>query len=1010
MKSVFWALIFFALVPSIGSAQNPIEYDFPAEKINIHTLADVETKRQQLIDYIWGGGGMPTLRVPNKVDLDIQYIFYNQLKNPEGNLQSVNQYTIRMANGFSAVVDHFIPVNGNGKVFIYHSGHGYGYWWEDFSVNGENGGAGLVIPALLKLGYSVLAIPLPLQGGPTPTMPTPDGLDWTQYWSMGHIQMFQYLVNPYTYFFDPLIVTLNYVEDTYHYSEINMAGLSGGGWATAVYSALDTRINYSFPVAGSIPLYLRKGFEGYGDAEQGDDYNGLLGVANYVELYTMASAGNKRGQLQINNKFDNCCFYDNVRNLVWVDSVKQKIDVLGQGRYNFFLEDSTLTHRVSSRSLKQMLKFIDYYNNNSLPLTSSVQRTDSLSAGDSTSIEIEARTSNVVYKWQLNKNDGFGFAPIEDGDHYRGTNTAKLYIDSVRESMRNYMYRCTVESGTAPSTTTYSTHLYVRYKLGIVTQPENLKICQGTHPSFTLTAKGDGLRYQWQRNDGSGFTDLGNDARWSGINDATLDIWNPDELDSIKFRCIVSDKYGDQTTTVQVNFAYPYLNITSQPTNVLIASGTTTSFEVTAVGDISSYQWQVRTKQSANFSNIPSNPRYVGTTTRILSINNVPDSFDGYEYRCLVSSPCDTFASTPAGLKLFAKVPIIVNADSPFAAREDGESISLEVRVAGENLEYRWQISDGSGFVDVNNEEFSGANTPVLSISTVDDSISGYIFRCIISGPSIDTRMSETYTLIVEPFTFSINPVDTTTCAGDPTEFRVVTQNHATYYQWQVNRGNGFINIKDSQNYSGQHTDVLVVTKPRKEQSGYRYRCISINGAGKKIISTDAALEVLDRTPVSFELPSNIVNCDEPVELVADIPGGVFKGPGVSQSSFDPRKTNPGAIDITYTYTNELGCPYSVTNSMLVVDCIQESDFIYDLVASPNPSNGIVTVEFATLESVQVNFTVYTTLGQTVNQTTYDANIGVHSVVFDLTDKPKGVYMIALYCNGETTTRRIILN
>ena len=38
-----------------------------------------------------------------------------------------------------------------------------------------------------------------------------------------------------------------------------MAGLSGGGWTTTLYAAIDPSIRYSFPVAGTIPLYLRTG-------------------------------------------------------------------------------------------------------------------------------------------------------------------------------------------------------------------------------------------------------------------------------------------------------------------------------------------------------------------------------------------------------------------------------------------------------------------------------------------------------------------------------------------------------------------------------------------------------------------------------------------------------------------------------------------------------------------------------------------------------------------------------
>ncbi len=46
------------------------------------------------------------------------------------------------------------------------------------------------------------------------------------------------------------------------------------------------------------------------------------------------------------------------------------------------------------------------------------------------------------------------------------------------------------------------------------------------------------------------------------------------------------------------------------------------------------YQWQVNT--GSNFFNITNNSNYVGTNTATLQLNNVPSSFNGYRYRCVI--------------------------------------------------------------------------------------------------------------------------------------------------------------------------------------------------------------------------------------------------------------------------------------------------------------------------------------------------------------------------------------
>ncbi|MEO6456614.1 MAG: hypothetical protein ABIN97_21240, partial [Ginsengibacter sp.] len=62
-------------------------------------------------------------------------------------------------------------------------------------------------------------------------------------------------------------------------------------------------------------------------------------------------------------------------------------------------------------------------------------------------------------------------------------------------------------------------------------------------------------------------------------------------------------------------------------------SSTTLTSDVTGA----TYQWQVNTG-TANFYDIANNANYAGTTTRTLSLNNLPSSFNGYRYRCVVNN------------------------------------------------------------------------------------------------------------------------------------------------------------------------------------------------------------------------------------------------------------------------------------------------------------------------------------------------------------------------------------
>lgn len=121
------------------------------------------------------------------------------------------------------------------------------------------------IDTLLGEGYAILAAYMPhMRPEDCRTVP--------------HAQMFDLAIqsgSPLKFFLEPVAISLNALKG--RYKEVHMAGLSGGGWTTTIYAAVDPSIRCSFPVAGSIPLYLRTGGS-VGDKEQYLD-----------EFYSMAS-------------------------------------------------------------------------------------------------------------------------------------------------------------------------------------------------------------------------------------------------------------------------------------------------------------------------------------------------------------------------------------------------------------------------------------------------------------------------------------------------------------------------------------------------------------------------------------------------------------------------------------------------------------------------------------------------------------------------------------------------
>src|SRR5581483_12330643 len=58
------------------------------------------------------------------------------------------------------------------------------------------------------------------------------------------------------FFMEPVVAFLQYAKNLHIYDSFHMVGLSGGGWTTTVYAAIDPTIEMSFPISGTVPLYM----------------------------------------------------------------------------------------------------------------------------------------------------------------------------------------------------------------------------------------------------------------------------------------------------------------------------------------------------------------------------------------------------------------------------------------------------------------------------------------------------------------------------------------------------------------------------------------------------------------------------------------------------------------------------------------------------------------------------------------------------------------------------------
>ena len=308
--------------------------------IHIRNQTDITTIRSSLIEYIWKDLGFSS-SIPSSIETNINDSNFSNMNN----LKQIDKITINMEHDVNSIAYFFHSEKSNNKLIIYHQGHDGGF------VEGKK-----TIEFLLKNNYSVLAFSMPLLGMNNQPLVELEKEGIIKL--ISHNQFFYLDSNKFSsikYFVEPIAVSLNYIDKNYDFDSYYMVGISGGGWTTTVYSAIDERISKSFSIAGSLPLFLRTSVNDLGDYEQISP--NFYKIANYLDLYILASYGVDRKHVQIFNKNDPCCFAGDFRG-IYDNDIELILEQLIHGNYILYVDETHNEHKISDYSLDIILNEI----------------------------------------------------------------------------------------------------------------------------------------------------------------------------------------------------------------------------------------------------------------------------------------------------------------------------------------------------------------------------------------------------------------------------------------------------------------------------------------------------------------------------------------------------------------------------------------------------------------------------------------------------------------------------
>lgn len=476
-------------------------------------------------------------------------------------------------------------------------------------------------------------------------------------------------------------------------------------------------------------------------------------------------------------------------------------------------------------------------------------------SGSTANFSVATGGANVIYQWQVNT--GSGFANVSNGVNYSGATNATLSVLNTPIGFSSYQYRCVVSNTCTTPFFSNTAALSVQPAPVITSQPASATICDYQNTSFSVTATGAGLTYQWQVNTGLGFVNLTNAAPYSGVFTPTLGLTNVlGSMAGYQYQCVIT---GNCVPSVITNTVTLNVNtrpvITAMPVSAIVCDNGATSYSVTATGTSLTYQWQV--DNGTTYVNLTNTGVYSGVTTSLLSLSGIPNTLHGRAYRCVVGGTCSPALLTNNAMLYVNSVPTVFSQPGDkqvcVGSAVTFSTIGTAATMTG-TLSYQWQVNIGTGFTNLTNTApYSNVTTANMTITGATTTLNSYAYRCVISNqtctPSVITN-NGILTVNTLP-TVTTQPTAQTVCPGAMATFTVAATGTGVTYQWQENTGTGFINIGGSTPYAGSNASILKVSNVSLSMQGYQYRCVVRGTCAPAATSAAAALNVLNPVTIN---------------------------------------------------------------------------------------------------------------------------------------------------------------
>ncbi|MBN2597744.1 MAG: gliding motility-associated C-terminal domain-containing protein [Marinifilaceae bacterium] len=383
---------------------------------------------------------------------------------------------------------------------------------------------------------------------------------------------------------------------------------------------------------------------------------------------------------------------------------------------------------------------------------------------------------------------------------------------TVTSPVNGQSYYCVVSGSTCNTATSAKATLTIIKNVS-VTDPSDLTISDGANANFSVVASGEPFyTYQWQENTGSGWNNLSNGGKYSGVNLPTLQITGADQatFNGNQYRCEVISSGAVCASSVISNPATltvtEVTKIAVQPTNTTVCFNTNANISAEGTTAGLTYTWYYKKGAGAYETAYGKDGITISEVGQVSTLTILADDLDinNWKFKCVVS---DGVSADQVSNEIVINVLediAVTTADATYNPCV-GQAFSMAVTATGDAIKYKWYKVGAEATILSTSASYNMSTISLVKAGT---------YKCEVYNELACHDEVRSFVVNVKALPTVTNPTDVTMCANDadPTFTVMGTAEGIVNYEWYD---------KDDNLVVGATSNILTVTSPVNGQSYY---------------------------------------------------------------------------------------------------------------------------------------------------------------------------------------------